>query len=69
MECVLLDSHRGLDNGKVNQKAYFYQDKLVVDCNEDYISKDDVECQIDGTWNKEAECVPSGSELNILFVL
>ena len=60
VECALISDHRNLDNGKVKEKTYYYKQKLVVECDQDYISKVEVECQIDGTWSNETECVPSG---------
>ena len=66
VECSVISSHRNLDNGKVKEKTYYYKQKLVIECDQGYISKDEVECLIDGTWSKEAKCVASGGLLDLV---
>ena len=65
MECTLNADYDNLNHGKVIKRNYYYKDRMILDCDEDYEPEDKVTCQANHTWSKEPNCVPTNGMINL----
>ena len=66
MECTLNADYDNLNHGKVIKRTYYYADRMIFYCDDNYVVKDEeVTCLADHTWSKEPECVPTEGMINL----